>query len=104
MNPGSPGVRLGSRTSKFKLLGDEACLFEGEVGATLFHGLKALGGDIDGDLLADLRHKKRLLLDVDLAAALAGRIELGRADTVRIPTPDLALLPRYVACACISAR
>ena len=87
-------------SSRFLNLGDETSLFEGEVGSALFHRFEALGRYIDGDLFSDLRHKKRLLLDVDLAAALAGRVELGRADAVRIPASNLGFAACYVAYAC----
>ena len=76
---------------------DETCFLQCDEGATLFHGLEAASGYAYGDLLADLRNEKSLLLEIDLAAALAGRVELGSTDTVRIPAAYLGFCTCYVA-------
>src|SRR5581483_3033859 len=73
---------------------------QGLVCAALFHGLEALGGDANGDLFVEFGDEEGLALQVDLAAALAGGVEFGRARAVGIPTADLGFLACYVADSC----
>ena len=71
---------------------DESYLLESLERAALLHGLKPLGGNSEGDLLAELREKDGLLLEVHLTAALAGRVELGSTRAVGIPAADARAL------------
>lgn len=73
---------------------DEASLLEGGIGAALLHRLERLGRDGEGDLLAQFGDEEGLLLEVYLAAALAGRVELGSADAVGVPASD----QRFLTC------
>lgn len=74
------------------------------VCAALLHGLEPLRRDVDCDLLAELGYKDGLLLDIHLAAALAGRVEFGRADAVRIPAADARLFSCDCADSCHTSR
>src|SRR3989338_6419806 len=56
--------------------------------ASFLHCLKTLCGNHNRHSFAEFGNEKRLLLKVDMAATLAGGVELGCADTVRIPAPD----------------
>ena len=80
----------------------ETRFLERDEGSALLHSLEPLGRDTDGDLLAELGDEERLLLEVNLATALAGRIELGRTRAVRIPTADLGLRSCDIAYTCHS--
>ena len=75
---------------------------EGDEGATLFHGFEGLCRYDESDFLAEFGDKHSLLLEVDMAAALARRVELGRADTIRIPTAYLGVLSCDCAYSCHS--
>ena len=52
---------------------------------------------MNGDLFVEFRNKKRLLLQIDLAASAARRVEFGRAGAVGIAAADLALFSCDVA-------
>lgn len=75
----------------------ESCGFEGDECATLFHSLETFGRDVDGDLFAELGDEKGFLLQIDLTAALAGRVELGRTGAVGVPPAYSRALTCYVA-------
>lgn len=60
----------------------DSSLLQGLVGAVLFHVAKTRDGDINQDGLAELGDEDAALLEVCLAADLAGRIELRRARAV----------------------
>ena len=79
---------------------DEPCFLQRDEGATLLHRLEAASGYAYGDLLADLRNEKSLLLEIDLAAALARRIVFGRTRSIGIAPADLGVLTGYFAYAC----
>ena len=63
---------------------------------------KPLHRDIEDDGLADFCDIDTAFLDIRLSADLAGRVELGRAGTIRIPPADLRALSGYCAGACHS--
>lgn len=79
---------------------DEAGFLERQKCAALLHCLETFCRHADGYLLAELGNEKGLRLEVDLAAALARRIEFGRTDAVGVPAADLRFLSCYVTCAC----
>jgi len=55
---------------------------------------------MDRNLLSDFGHKKRLLLEIDLATTLAGRIEFRRTYTIGVPATDEGCLASYFAHFC----
>lgn len=73
-------------------------------GAVLLDSLEAFYGNIDDDRLAELGDVDTALLEIGLSAHLAGRVELGRAGTVRVPPADLGCLAGDFAGACHSRR
>jgi hypothetical protein len=79
---------------------NETRQLEGLVRSALFHGLETLGRNGDSDLFAELGDEKSLVLEVDLAAALARRVEFGRARAVGIPASNAGSLACYVANSC----
>lgn len=79
---------------------DQPGLLEGDKCAALFDGFERLGGDIECDLFAQFRHEKCLFLEINLTSALACGVELGGADTVRIPASDARCFARDCACFC----
>ena len=83
---------------------NETCGPERLIRTALFHGLEALGRYGDGDFLAELRNEKCLLLEIYLAAALAGRVEFGSAGAVGVPPAHLRAFTCYVAYACHMSR
>ena len=72
------------------------------VGATFFHGFKTSCRDVDSYFLPEFRDEKSLRLEVYLATTCSRRVELGRADAVGIPAPDLRLLSSYLTDSCHS--
>lgn len=59
------------------------------------HRLQALGRDENRHLLAELGDEKGLLLQIDLAAAVPGRVVFGSTNAVTIPASDLGSLACY---------
>lgn len=57
-----------------------------------------------GDFAVELRDEKGLFLDVYLAAALSGWVELGCTRAVRVSAPDAASLSCYDAFSCHRLR
>ena len=83
---------------------NSADLFEGGEGTVLLDGLETFHRDIDDDGLLKLGDIDTALLKIRLAAYLAGRIELRRTGTVRVPPADLRALPGDFAGSCHSRR
>ena len=101
MTGGSVPPLKNIRFSAYERL-DQTRLLQRRVRAATLHRLEALGGDRYRYLFVEFGEKDRLLLHIDLAAALANRIELGRTRAVRIPATDAGALSCYVACTCHS--
>lgn len=74
---------------------DKPRLLQSEECAAFLHGFESFGRDLDRDFLAKLGNKKSFLLEVDLAAAFARRVEFGRTDAVGISTADLRMFASY---------
>ena len=73
------------------------------IRATLVHSFEALGGDDEGDALADLGDEDGALLEIGLAADLAARVVLRRAGAVAIPSSDEGPFSGYCARLCHQA-
>jgi len=84
------------------LRSDKLCLLEGSESAVLLNGLEALHRDIHNDGLIELGYVNTPFLEVCLSADLAGRVELGRTDAVRVPPANLRALTGDFAGACHS--
>ena len=74
--------------------------FQCKICASLFHRLETFCGNTYGDFLAEFGDEKSLRLEIDLAAALAGRVEFGRTRAVRIPPADLRCFASDVTYSC----
>lgn len=70
--------------------------------AVLLDVAKTLCGDVDENGGAELRNKNAALLEVCLAAHLAGWVELGSASAVGVSSPNLSRLSGDCAFACHS--
>ena len=72
---------------------DKAGFEEGSVGAALFHGAHAAGGDFYVDGFVKFRHKKLLFLKIGVFADLAGRVEFSGTGPVAVAAAhDRALI------------
>lgn len=81
---------------------NDPCFLERAESAILLDSLEALHRDVDNDGLFELRHIDAALLEVRLATDLAGRVELGRTDAVRIAPAHLRALPSDFTGSCHS--
>ncbi len=61
---------------------------QSQMRAPFLHCLQALCGNHNRHSLAEFGNEKHLLLQIYLAAALARRVELSRADAIGIPAAD----------------
>ncbi len=73
------------------------------MSAVLLDVAKTLGGDVDEDGGTELGDEDAALLEVCLAAHLAGRVELRSTRTVRVPSAYLSCLSGDCAFACHSS-
>ncbi len=67
---------------------DDASLFQGYIRTVFAECLQSFRRCGEGNFLANFRYEHRLLLEVDVAAAFPGRIELCGAGAVRVPASD----------------
>src|SRR3989338_4149410 len=90
------------RPHRFRLR-NKTRFLERQKCAAFLHRFEAFCGYADGDLLAEFRNEKRLRLEIDLAAAFAGRVEFGRADAVGVPAADLGAFACDITYSCHSS-
>ena len=99
-----PPVRecLCCRSSNYR--SNRPCFLQRRVGTIFLDGFETFDGNVDDDGLLEFRHINAPLLEIRLAADLAGRVKLRRANAIRISPADLRALAGYSAGACHSQR
>ena len=70
----------------------------------LLDSFEALHRDVDDNGLAEFRDVDAALLEIGLAADLAGRVKLRRTGAIRIAPADLRAFAGDVTCSCHSRR
>ncbi len=90
---------MGAAASVFSGLDNSSCLQCLER-AVLGDGSKAFGGDVDDNVLINLRHIDALLLEICLALYFPAWVKLRRTSAVAVAPTNLGLLSGYVALLC----
>jgi len=78
--------------------------FESFIGAVFVDGLDSVGRKCNRYLFVEFRNEESLLLQINLAALLASRVELRRTRTVTVASADLRFFSCYYTFFCHSVR